>query len=554
MKKHYKSINHNSCNHNDHDRWNRRSFLQALGLATGGAMTLGGSSIAYSKDSMLSSAINKAESDNILVIVKLFGGNDALNMIVPINQYDAYANARPTIKVPQNNLIKLSDEYGMNNVMSSLEGMWGEGQMKIINSVGYEDHSRSHFKGSDIWASAQLGTVQHSGWLGRYLEDKYPDYLLNPPESPTAIQIGNLKNITFNGEGSSQYSFSVANINRLKAIASEGNVYDLQGLPDCTRGDKLEFVRALVNSTFNYADVIYDAYNSSNDYGNYPNNNFSRQLSIISRLIKGNLGTKIYMITVGGFDTHSEQVDRQSILLKDMADSISYFYEDLTNSGWGDKVLSMGISEFGRRVKENGTGTDHGTAGAVMLFGGGLNGSGMVGEHSSLTDLLSNGDMYHNTDFRSVYGSILKEWMCVDASVVNSIVLYDEYESLELGFKCGNEETEETDEEEGDVVVVDYDDIGDLPDSLGNRVFNHATVYDDNKVYLDLDVVTTQHIVVSLYSISGQKLGDVKNQIFLPGSYRIDLEQSLNAQLSSGHYIYRLSSNKKSVSAKVMIQ
>ena len=137
------------CNHQEHELWNRRSFLKGLGLFGVGSMVFANSNIAFAKNNELTAAINNADNDKILVIIKLFGGNDGLNMIVPVNQYDIYANNRPTIKIPESKLIKLNDEYSIPDFMSSMEPLWKEGKMKVVHSTGYDNQTLSHFRGSD---------------------------------------------------------------------------------------------------------------------------------------------------------------------------------------------------------------------------------------------------------------------------------------------------------------------------------------------------------------------------------------------------------------------
>lgn len=534
------------CNIEDHKTWSRRSFLQALGMAGAGSMALGSTNLAFANDSQLSKALSEVDNDRILLIIKLFGGNDTLNMVVPLEQYDLYANARPTIKHNQSELWNLNNSFAMPNFMNHLEGMWGEGKMKIINSVGYENSSQSHFKGTDIWESADTSGTSEEGWMGKHFENQYEDYLINPPESPTAIQIGSLKNMTFDGN-EAKYSFSVATINRLASIASTGINYKLdetENSSSCQYDKQVKFLRSMANNTYTYADVIYDAYNSSTDYtegdGYDQENNFSKSLNVISRLIKGNLGTKVYMITLKGFDTHSEQKETHQELLTTLSKEIAYFYKDLTQAGWGDKVLSMGISEFSRRVHENGSqGTDHGTAGAVMLFGEALNGSDIVGKHASLKeeDLINkNRDMQFHTDFRSVYATVLKEWMCVDPNFVDQSILNGDFDSLDLGFECDNP-------------TLNINNT-----SFQNSSFESDFYIENNKTVINIKNNYTQHIHISLYSLSGRKIETLANQLMTAGRHTIDVNSNSNTDLVTGYYIYQIQSNRGNISKKLYIR
>jgi len=516
----------NFCNHDDHEEWSRRSFLKALGFLGAGSLTLENSSLLYAKDSKLTNAIQNAESDNILIIIRLFGGNDGLNTIVPLNQYDLYASARSSLKINESDLWKLSDDYGMPNYTSGFENLWEEGKMKVVHSVGYDDHNLSHFKGTQIWSSGQVdNSGDITGWLGRYYEDLYPDYNATPPSMPTAIQIGTSKNVTFDGLDA-KYSFSVSNLERLEAITNSGLVYGINELPDCTHGDKLKFMRSITNSTYGYADVIYDSFNQSTDYTSgdgYPDDDFSKSLNIISRLIKGNLGTKVYMLTLDGFDTHAAQKATHENLLTTLSNAVDAFYKDLGDAGYGDKVLAMTVSEFGRRIDENGSGgTDHGTSSPILFFGEGLNGNGFVGQHASLERENLNGNyLKHHTDFRSVYATVLKEWLCVDATIVDNTILQNTYDSVDLGFSCRSLSAKD----------------------LNIRNLTVTVSIENGTSYIILQNFTTKHIVIKLYSMNGEEIGVVSNDFFQEGTFRIDVKNSINKKISAGPYIFRIVTN-----------
>ena len=233
----------------EHATWNRRSFIQALGLAGAGSMMLGGTNVSASAPSPLSVALSETQNDNILVIIRLKGGNDGLNTIVPLYDYDTYANLRPTIHHQENELLSLSPDFAIPSYMNALESVWGEGNMKVIHGVGYPDQNLSHFRSSDIWASADAINNEQTGWWGRYFEDLYPDYLINPPQVPAAIQIGSIGNLIFEGTNSN-YAFAVANPEQLANIAQTGGLHDVENLPECVYGDQLLFLRAQTNTTF----------------------------------------------------------------------------------------------------------------------------------------------------------------------------------------------------------------------------------------------------------------------------------------------------------------
>jgi len=519
----------------EHATWNRRSFIQALGLAGAGSIMLGGTNVSASAPSPLSVALSQSENDNILVIIRLKGGNDGLNTVVPLYDYDTYANLRPTIRHQENELLSLSPDFAIPSYMNALESVWGEGNMKIIHGVGYPDQSLSHFRSSDIWASADAINDEQTGWWGRYFEDLYPDYLINPPEIPPAIQIGSIGNLIFEGTNSN-YAFSVADPNQLANIAQTGGLHDVVNLPECVYGDKLLFLRAQTNTTLTYAEAINDAYMASSNQATYLQDDLSEQLAIIARMIKGGLGTKVYMVSLGGFDTHANQVNKQRGLHENLASGIKSFYEDLASEGYDDKVLGMTISEFGRRPYENGSnGTDHGTASPTFLFGAGLNGSGFVGAHPDINASAwdNNNNLVPTTDFRDVYASVLTDWFCIDPSVVNTILLNDNYQTLNLGLNCQGLS---------------------IPDFSNVSHFSHVATYRDNRTFIEINMQNTAHVEVKLFNILGQEMASLCNEVLTPGNHIIDVKTRANIRLAYGQYIYRINTLGQFYSKSILIK
>ncbi|MFC7357768.1 DUF1501 domain-containing protein [Jejudonia soesokkakensis] len=504
----------------EHASWNRRSFIQALGLTGVGSVMLGATQISASKPSPLSVALSNSENDNILVIVRFKGGNDGLNTIVPVYDYDSYANLRPTIKHAQNDLINLDANFGIPNYMTGLESLWGNGQMKVVHGVGYQNQNLSHFRSSEIWASAEPVDFVSTGWWGRYFEDLYPDYIISPPEVPPAIQIGSIGNLIFEGTDNN-YAFSVANPEQLANVAQNGTQHDVLDIPDCVYGDKLLFMRATANTTYQYAGVINEAYSSAVNAVDYGEGELANQLAIVARMIKGGLGTKVYMVTLNGFDTHANQVNDHRTLLEDVSNSMKNFYDDLSAIGIQNKVLSMSISEFGRRPYENGSnGTDHGAASPVLLFGPGLEGSGFVGEHPDINTWDANDNLIPSTDFRDVYQTVLTNWFCLENSVVNGILLNQTFENLNLGLDCNN------------LSVNDFSNTTQI---------KHTPFYQNDNTFIELTMPVTAHVDMRLYNVLGKEIGSLKNEILFAGKHTIDVKASIRNSLSYGQYIYRLS-------------
>lgn len=517
----------------EHDYWSRRSFIQALGLVGGGSMLMGKQSVSAAQATPLTVALSESQNDNILVIIRLNGGNDGLNTIVPVYDYATYANLRPNLRHFEPNLMPLNDDFSLPNYMNDLESVWGDGQMKVVHGVGYPDQNLSHFRSSDIWASAEHQYEEPTGWWGRYFEDLYPDYLTNPPAAPPAIQVGNIGNLIFDGFDNN-YAFTFANIEQLQTVGANGALHDVLNVPDCVYGDKLTFLRAAANTTFTYSGVIHDAYMASNNNANYGNGDLATQLAAVARLIKGGLGTKVYMVSLGSFDTHANQRYQHQSLLQDLSSSIKAFYEDLGSGGWDQKVLSMTISEFGRRPYENGSaGTDHGAASPMMLFGPALNGSGFVGDHPDLLTWDDYDNLIPSSDFRDVYASVLANWFCLDQEVIDSILLNHNYQTLDLGLECQALST------------------GDPKPFLR---FTHRPVYQNNQTLIELETQQTAHGRITLYDIMGRELVTLADRMFFPGRHSIDVRQAAGIRLSYGQYIYRITFAGQQYSKSIMIR
>ncbi|NAS31938.1 DUF1501 domain-containing protein [Flavobacteriaceae bacterium R38] len=538
MCEHHSHSNHKDLSHDDeHKLWSRRSFLQALGIAGTGTMMLGGNSISASSASPLSVALSQAETDNILVLVRLVGGNDGLNTIIPLYDYDNYVNARPKIHIPKDELICLTQDFGLPNYMQPLEAMFGEGKMRGIHGVGYDDPNLSHFTSSDIWASGEEDERLRNGWLGRYYEHLHPDYFLNPPESPAAVQIGNFANLVFEGFDKN-YAFVLSGTNQLQRVAENGTMHDLLDLPDCTYGDQLEYMRGSINTTYTYAEKIHQAYQRSSNAAAYEDTGISRQLATVARLIKGNLGTKVYMVSIGGFDTHSGQPERHTKLMSELSSAMANFYTDLDAADMSKYVLGMTFSEFGRRVFENGSeGTDHGAAAPVLMFGPSLNGNEYVGEHPSLTDL-DRGNLKSSIDFRDVYATVMTKWLCIDEEVVRDALLDKPYEALDLGFDCtGNSSINQSEQRLG-------------------AYMKHEPYYpnEDKDPFVYFELPFTAHVDIQLYNLLGQRVATIANEMMFAGSKKINIKEKINTRLQTGQYIYSITIQDRKFSKSIIIR
>jgi uncharacterized protein (DUF1501 family) len=430
-------LEHGADHQRDHETWSRRGFLRSLGIVGTAGMVLNQLPLTAVGGSRLAQALTTGNDDRILVIIRLKGGNDGLNTLIPKFNYGKYAQLRPTLKIDEGALIPLDDYQAMHPQLAGLHTMWLDGRMKVVNNVGYPDQNLSHFRSSDIWASASdSNEYWQSGWLGRMLDRQYPDFLSNPPQDPPAIQIGGTSNLIFGNEDDFNLAMSTNNPQELAQIAESGQLYDIDDVPDCHRGEQISFLRAVANTTFRYAGVIADAYDNGNNSQEY-SGDLGDQLALVARLIRGGLGTRLYMVNIDGFDTHANQPDWHPYLLESVANNTAAFFRDLKNSGDEQRTLGMTISEFGRRPEENGSrGTDHGAAAPIFLFGSSLNGNGTLGGQPDLDNLDDAGNMQPTVDFRQLYATVLEDWLCLEPDLVDE-VLGDSHERLAgTGIEC----------------------------------------------------------------------------------------------------------------------
>lgn len=390
---------------------------------------------AFGAESLLMQGLFPAttDTDHVLVIVQLNGGNDGLNTVIPIEYFPNYIRARSNMYIPQQKVLGLSgnDRVGFHPAMTGMQALYNDGKMSVIHSVGYPQPNFSHFRATDIWMSASDSKeVVNSGWTGRYLNYEYPNFPNGYPNSsmpdPLAIQIGSTTSLALQGPA----------VSMGMSISNPSNFYNLiagvqDPAPNTPAGKELTYIRKVAQQTTAYAEVIKTASAKVTQQAEYPNNSLAAQLKIVARLIAGGLKTRIYMVSYGGFDTHSAQVNSldhttgtHANLLKNVSDSIKAFQDDLTLQKVEDRVLGMTFSEFGRRIKSNGsTGTDHGSAAPMFVFGKNVD-SGVIGDTPNMPVTASfNDNLPFQYDFRSVYATILNKWLCVEADDLEQIML-----------------------------------------------------------------------------------------------------------------------------------
>ncbi|MGK0388890.1 MAG: hypothetical protein ACI94Y_001622 [Maribacter sp.] len=401
----------------DHRLWTRRDFISKSSLLAGASLFLSQLPIrAFAKSPLALDSNNK----NILVLIQLKGGNDGLNTIIPYYDFGRYKSLRPKIHVSKSDSIQLNNDFGMHQAMTPLKSLWDKGMMKIINNVGYPNPNMSHFRSKDIWTtSSDSHKMESTGWLGRFLENEKSTNGI-----PPAIEIGGESNLSFQSK-IGQLSLNVENPKHLYKIAQSGEHFER--LAHSSKYNKeLDFIRSVCNSTKQYAKSIKEADNRGKVEADYKGNSLSKQLKQVAKLIKGNLGSRVYMVTLDGFDTHASQSWKHENLLKELSEGIHSFYNDLSPTKLQNQVTTMTFSEFGRRIEENGSrGTDHGTAAPVMMFGGGLGESKILGTPPDFNHLDNDKNLIHSTDFRQIYSSVLQDWMGSNSKQSQQIIKGD---------------------------------------------------------------------------------------------------------------------------------
>ena len=356
-------------------------------------------------------------SKRSLVVIQLGGGNDTLNTVVPYAD-PTYYKVRPTIAIPQKDVLLLNEQVGFNPALGPFKSLYDSGHLALVQGVGYPNPNRSHFRATDIWTSARPDIVEPTGWLGRYLNNSCSgeDRPLEGVDVADTVSklfwtgqsvvpsISSIDGFDFLTDG--RFPNDRSNqVDAFKALnGGSGTGYD-------------GFIRHAAAEALDTSAKLKTIAGTYKSTAQYPDNGFARGLQTIAKILSADLGTRVFHITIGGFDTHAGQERTHNTLLKTVGEGVQAFMRDLEGLGKLDDVMVMTFSEFGRRVMENGSaGTDHGAGSSLYIMGGGVK-AGVYGNHPSLTDL-DNGDLKFGIDFRSVYGTILQDWLGASPSGV----------------------------------------------------------------------------------------------------------------------------------------
>ncbi|WP_374166199.1 DUF1501 domain-containing protein [Arcticibacter sp. MXS-1] len=358
-----------------------------------------------------------------LVVIQLSGGNDGLNTVVPYG-LDGYYQMRKSIALAPRDVIRLDDLQGLNPNMEALREIYDQGWMTILNSVGYPNPDRSHFRSMDIWQTAsKADEYLTSGWLGRYLDSNCQ--VCREPWS--AIEVDDSLSLALKGK--SKKGIAVREPAKLLNNTREPFFSEVTRAHDeHLNEDNLGYLYKTMIETSSSAAYIQQTSRTYQNKVSYPQTAFANQLKLVSRFINSGLNTRVYYVSLSGFDTHTGQVEQQGRLLRQYSEGLSTFLKELKLTGKLDDTLVLTFSEFGRRVEQNGSnGTDHGTANNLFVFGGSLKKQGIFNDVPDLTDL-DNGDLKYKIDFRSVYATVLDKWL----GVSNRVVLNRNFSNLDF--------------------------------------------------------------------------------------------------------------------------
>jgi len=376
---------------------NRRNFLTLTGTFTGGLLVLPDFLHAFGSQN------NLVIGEQCIVFVQLNGGNDGLNTFIPFED-PLYYELRTKIALNKDVVVGRNKGMAFHPSLKDFAQMQQNGDLTVIQNVGYPEPIRSHFRSQEIWQTAtDSNKYINEGWLGRFL-----DLQCNGHQATAGINLDSIDNLAL--KGNEPNFITVKDPNRFKVKSDKEENITLSDNP------QLDFVRKIANSVTEGSDEIQKALAKSKNEISYPKTELSKNLEWIARLIKGNLNSKVYYTSLGGFDTHDNQLSIHERKLADLNDALFSFYSDLKQAQLLQNVTIVVFSEFGRRVKDNGNGTDHGTAAPMFIIGGNNKGA-ILGKNPNLADL-DNGDLKHQIDFRSVYASLLKEKMSFDYSKI----------------------------------------------------------------------------------------------------------------------------------------
>lgn len=554
----------------------RRDFVRYTAPAVTIPLFFKGMSLKAMSNSPILNALSKSAGyvadDRVLVIVQLSGGNDGVNTVLPIDQYaylslDNSQGGRSNILIPEAKGLKLEiqgvDQYPSTRLspgLTSFQKLFGEEKLGLVQGVGYQNPNFSHFRATDIWLSgSDENVVETTGWIGRDLDIQYPNYYNNPYKGPLAITMGSVSSNTFLGN-MDNYGLAVQDPRSNYGYMAGNN----DVAPNSFHGYELEYVRGVIQTSNEYTASINDAYNRGSNAVSYPGTYLAYQLQMVARMISGGLGTKVYLVNAGGFDTHTDQHDHFDAsngyhvnLWKQIGEAIQAFQNDLAaqtdsvGNKLEDKVIGYTFSEFGRTIKSNTTyGTDHGTTGPVFLFGSNIN-AAMLGKNPEVYNAAGSymeSDLPLQFDYRSIYATILHQWFAVPTSDIDTI--------FSKTFQDEN------------TIGQDINDLGfhaNLPIFKSSFTPRVSAVKENNAVavhkanypnpFSGETVIPInsegERIVVTVYNANGQVVRELASGFYAKGEHELRFS---GEGLAKGVYLYKVSGEHQSYSKQMLVE
>ena len=509
---------------------NRRTFLKTT--AAGAAMApimIGG--VPASARTSLAALAQMPENDRILVIIQLFGGNDGLNTVLPMHDEEAYKLLRPRLAIERKDAWSYQDTVFMHPALArgskgGLGRLLEQGSLAVIQGVGYDNPNLSHFRSTDIWLSgindSNPNVRLDTGWIGRFLERRYPDFPGSLPEHPLAVQMGGFSLTLLSSKG--RMGIEVTDPSQQKSLTPQLDALD----PD-SAGTAYEleyaFVADIANRSNRYAAAVRDAYATGRPKlkGDYGTDGLSAQMASVAALIAGGLRTNVYVVSMGGFDTHfTQQVDPATgahpSLLERLGNAVGQFMHDMTQLGESRRVTGMTVSEFGRRPEENGSfGTDHGAASVQFVFGAEVN-SGVFGLPADLRNLNENGDLVYQIDYREVYAELLTDWFGMTTDEMRTVLQSDTIRPIDV-IKAQASLAPDDHASRGAAMLT-----GTMPNPFVDR----ATV--------SFRLTRASRVRVNIMTMQGERVATIADGSFAAGEHRV----TLASPLAAGAYLCTL--------------
>ncbi|RAW01320.1 DUF1501 domain-containing protein [Pseudochryseolinea flava] len=590
----------------------RRDFLKKLPLAMSIPFTLGGIPFKALGQGLLAKIAEASATDKVLVILQMHGGNDGLNCLIPVERYSDYFSVRQNIAIPTPNkkrgyvnldsTLPIETQVGLHPDMQAMKHMYDAGKMTVVQGVSYKQNNGSHFRGRDIsFMGGGFNDYFDSGWLGRYLNEtyapyKYPEDFLNPTvpgnqmRDPLALELGNDTSLIFHQSDSIPTSISLSSVPGFYDLISKdlegfedeiAEILDNRGVPpvglDGSPYQKeMEWILGLEDKSRDYSEILYERYvagKASNIV--YPelypfnapqgslHNPLSHQLKMVARLLGGGCKTRVFLVKIGGFDTHADQVEKydstmggHAALMYHISTAMNAFLKDLKGRGLENEVLTITTSEFGRRVDSNGSyGTDHGTAGPLFIFGAGASG-GVVGEAFKTADATAPyGNLAMQVDYRNVYANILRTWMGVTDDKIMNKIFPDSRDpnNEQKGIMNQASDGGTADGTKFVEMPIVTTSITDKEGFVGDR-FSLEDCYPNpavTKTTIHFKINSAYDVNVDLYDVKGIKVKEMVKGFFTPGTHKVEVDLT---GIPAGNYIYQLKSGFYTEAKKLVIK